>query len=106
MIKKFPYWDKMNGTNHLFIFTWDHASAIFGNALEEGLLNEDHQEILDRLLPIYNARHVSTLGLKEDFRSLYFNLSKDIIIPPFRDFHEAKMIRKLSEDEPNHSKFN
>lgn len=69
-----PFWERHQGIDHLFIFTWDEASSIFPDSF-----------LRSRLA---SSIHLTHLGYPEARRN--FDPTKDICIPALRDFHEAE----------------
>lgn len=84
----YPFWDRNQGTDHLFIFAWDFATNLFPDPF-----------LRSRLASSIHLTHIGT-----NVATRYFDPTKDICIPPLRDYSEVKNPNRFqSHTELRHS---
>ncbi|KAJ3216642.1 hypothetical protein HDU67_009170 [Dinochytrium kinnereticum] len=69
------HWNISGGSDHLFVFSWDQASEVLGWS----------SSIRRKISP---AIHLTTLGAQKRYEN--FDPHKDIVIPPYANFTNAR----------------
>lgn len=77
--QEYPYWDRKSGKDHLLILSFDWAGHLFGE-VQESILRAR----------IASCIHLTLMGWDNPKGHDFFNPSKDISIPPWRDYSIAK----------------